>query len=259
MAITQSLLFHFPSLLLGLVVVTILVFLSVVGLVIVRRYISHQKLKMHNDIAAPIFGTIGMAYTVLLAFVVVVAWQGFDKSNQNVEQEANCLINLARDSSAFGSEFHDRVLDIAKQYGKAIVVDEWPLLAQGKGSDIAHDAFNRLFALYAEFMPQNKREEIFLAESIVKLNMLGELRRTRIFDSGQGIHPVLWMVLIVGGFVTVAFTFFFGSENHRAQVLMTSLLAALIALILYTILVMDFPFTGSMGIKPDAFRQMYKY
>ncbi|MCX5679261.1 MAG: DUF4239 domain-containing protein [Candidatus Omnitrophica bacterium] len=259
MPITQSLLLRFSSLWLGFMVVAILVSLSVAGLVIVRRYISHQKLKMHNDIAAPIFGTIGMAYTVLLAFVVVVAWQGFDKSSQNVETEANCLISVARDSNAFGGEFHDQVISLAKGYGKAVIVDEWPLLAQGKGSDNARDAFGKLFALYTAYTPQNKKEEIFLAESIMKLNELGELRRARIFDSGQGIHPVLWIVLIVGGFVTVAFTFFFGSENHRAQVLMTSLLAALIAMILYTILVLDFPFTGKMGIKSTALRQMYKY
>lgn len=259
MPITQSLLLHFPSLGLGLTIVAILVFLAVIGLIIVRRYISHQKLKMHNDIAGFIFQVIGMAYTVLLAFVVVVAWQGFDKSSQNVEAEANCLIDLARDSNAFGAEFHDRVVTLAKEYGKAVVVDEWPLLAEGKGSNIARDSFNKLFALYTVCMPQNKREEIFLNESVKKLNMLGDLRRTRVFDSGQGIHPILWMVLITGGIVTVAFTLFFGSDNHKAQILMTSLLSVLIALILYTVLVLDFPFTGSLKIEPKALYQMYKY
>lgn len=259
MPITQRLLLSFPALGLGLIMVTLLVCLSIAGLVIVRRYFSHQKLKMHNDIAGFIFQVIGMAYTVLLAFVVVVAWQGFDRSSQNVEMEANCLIDLARDSGAFGNGFHDRVLILAKEYGKAVIKDEWPLLAQGKSSDTARDSFGKLCSLYETYMPQNKREEIFFAESVTKLNELGELRRARVFDSGQGIHPILWIVLIAGGIVTVVFTFFFGSDNHRAQVLMTSLLAALIALILYTILVMDFPFTGSMSIKPDALRQMYKY
>ena len=259
MPITQSLLLHFPSLWLGAFIIAVSVVLSITGLVIVRRYISHQKLKTHNDIAAPIFGTIGMAYTVLLAFVVVVAWQGFDKSSQNAEKEANSLISLARDSGAFGSEFHGQAVALAKEYGKTVAKEEWSLLAEGKGSDKAHDAFEKLFALYTAYSPQNKREEIFLSESVINLNLLGELRRTRIFDAGQGLHPVLWAVLIVGGIFTVVFTFFFGSENHRAQIMMTSLLSALIAMILYTILVMDFPFTGKMGIKPAALHQMYKY
>lgn len=259
MLFMQKMLFIFPSIWLGTFIVVASITLSIVSLAIVRRYISHQKLKMHNDIAGPIFGTIGVAYTVVLAFVVVVAWQGFDRSSGSAEAEANYLIDLARDSSAFSSKFHNEVLLRAKEYGKAVVEDEWPLLAEGKASDNARIAFRRLFELYAEYTPQNAREEIFLAESVTKLNMVGELRRSRIFDSRQGVHPVLWVVLIAGGIITVAFTLFFGSENYRAQILMTSLLAALIAMILYTILVLDFPFTGSTGIKPDAMRQMYKY
>jgi len=259
MPITQKLLLSLSPIWLGVLIVGTSVFMSVAGLMIVRRYISHKVLKGHNDIAGAIFGTIGMAYTVLLAFVVVVAWQGFDRSSQKVETEANCLIDIARDSSAFGSEFHEHVIVLAKEYGKSVIKDEWPLLAKGEGSSHTRDAFENIFSLYTSYMPQNKREEIFLSESVKNLNMLGELRRSRIFDSKQGIHPILWMVLLAGGVVTVIFTFFFGSDNHQAQILMTSLLAALIALILYTILMLDFPFTGNVSIEPTAFCQMYKY
>ena len=64
------------------------------------------------------------------------------------------------------------------------------------------------------------------------------------------------MILLAGAVVTVVFTFFFGSDNHKAQILMTSLLTALIALIIYTILMLDFPFTGSVRIEPKTFMQV---
>ncbi len=259
MPITQKLLLSFSPIWLGVLIVGASVLMSVAGLVIVRRYISHKVLKGHNDIAGAIFNTLGVAYAVLLAFVAVVAWQNFDRSSQNVESEANCLINIARDSSAFGKEFHEQAMTLAMEYSNSVVKDEWPLLASGEGSSRTREAFEKLFSLYTVYMPQNKREEIFLSESIKNLNMLGELRRTRIFDSKQGIHPILWMILLAGAAVTVVFTFFFGSDNHQAQILMTSLLATLIALIIYTILMLDFPFTGSVSIEPTAFRQMYKY
>lgn len=89
-----------------------------------------------------------------------------------------------------------------------------------------------------------------------KMNDAGELRRQRIIDAGTGIHPVLWFVLLLGGLITVVFTFFFGSENLVAQRIMTTLLAVLIALILFTILVMDFPFTGDLSVQPTAFQQI---
>ena len=61
------------------------------------------------------------------------------------------------------------------------------------------------------------------------------------------------------GIITVIFSFFFGSENLKAQLIMTTLLAVLIVLILFTILIMDFPFSGDMAVSPDAFKQVLLY
>jgi hypothetical protein len=41
--------------------------------------------------------------------------------------------------------------------------------------------------------------------------------------------------------------------------MMTTLLSVLLALILFTILVFDFPFTGDVSISPKAFSDMLKY
>jgi high-affinity Fe2+/Pb2+ permease len=88
------------------------------------------------------------------------------------------------------------------------------------------------------------------------MNNAVEMRRQRLVDSQTGIHPSLWFVLLLGGLITVVFTFFFGSDNLAAQLIMTTLLAILIVLILFTILVMDFPFTGDLSISPDALQQV---
>jgi hypothetical protein len=52
--------------------------------------------------------------------------------------------------------------------------------------------------------------------------------------------------------VTVGFTFFFGTENLRAQALMTGALAALIFAGLLTIVAIDHPFAGTLKVGPDA-------
>lgn len=259
MPIMQKIILVCPFFGLGIIIVVASVILSVVGLVIVKRYISHQKLKTHNDIAGAIFQTLGVAYTVLLAFMVVVAWQNFDRTSLTAETEANYLVDLMEDSSAFSKDFSMKIRTASEEYAKNVINQEWPMLAEGKESPVAKESLGKISALYASYMPQNVKEEIFLAESVKKLNLLGEMRRIRIFESRQGIPALLWVVLIVGAFATITFTFFFGSDNPRAQMLMTSLLAVIIALILYTVLSLDFPFTGGIKVKPDAFREMLKY
>jgi hypothetical protein len=52
--------------------------------------------------------------------------------------------------------------------------------------------------------------------------------------------------------VTISFTFFFGTEILRAQVMMTALLAMLIFSELLIIIAIDRPFTGAVKVEPSA-------
>jgi hypothetical protein len=230
--------------------------LCVAGLVIVRRFVPHHRLKIHNDIAGPIFATSGVAYGVLLAFVVIIVWQNYDKSRINVEKEANCLVDIYYDVECFPAEFRDRVRSAIGEYADTVVNEEWQMLASGKSSLRTLRIVKKTWKLFSDYWPATDTERIFFAEAVKKLNELMELRRMRILDSKTGVEPALWFVLISGAVVTISFIFFFGSENFRAQVLMAVLLASLLSLILLTVLLFDFPFSGDVGIKPAAFQEI---
>jgi hypothetical protein len=48
----------------------------------------------------------------------------------------------------------------------------------------------------------------------------------------------------------------FGTENLHIQVMITISLAVIIAIIMFTIVELDFPFTGKMGLSSSAFQEM---
>ena len=133
------------------------------------------------------------------------------------------------------------------------------MLAKGQESANASAALRKIWALYISFEPKTEKEKIFLTESVRKLNDLREARRFRLVDAREGLHPVLWFVLLVGAVTTVSFTFFFGSDKFFIHVLMASILATIIALILLTILSFEFPFTGSVRIEPGTFEQIIHF
>lgn len=253
MAFMQYVILIIPSWILCLVILAGTIALSVVSLIVVRRLIPHHKLKQHNDVAGSIFATVGVLYAVLLAFVVVAVWQGFDKSKYNVHQEANYLVDLYRDSESFSPDFKEKVRPLFVSYAKAISREEWALMRTGKMSPDATKMTMKIRSIYAGYIPRNITEEIFFAESVRKLDQMCQLRRLRFIDSREGIHPILWFVLAIGGVVTMTFISFFGAENLKAQVIMASLLAILVGLTLFTILSMDYPFTGGISISNEAF------
>jgi hypothetical protein len=254
MSLVQTLLFNIPSWLLGFLMVTAAVFFSVVGLMIIRFYIPAHKFKVHNDVAGSIFATLGVIYAVLLAFMVIVTWQNFDQASRNVAREANYIADLYRDTAPLSAGFHEQLGPALKEYVNAIVGDEWAIQARGERSEKVQAAQQKIWDLFGEYVPVGEKEKIFFEESVRKLNEACEMRRQRLLDATSGIHSSLYFVLVAGGIITILFTLFFGTENFIPHVLMTSMLAALIALTLFTIMSMDYPFTGSVSISPAVFK-----
>jgi high-affinity Fe2+/Pb2+ permease len=55
-------------------------------------------------------------------------------------------------------------------------------------------------------------------------------------------------VLICGAVLTISFTFFFGTRNLQAQVLMTGILSLIVFMGLFVIVSINHPFTGAVHI-----------
>jgi hypothetical protein len=66
----------------------------------------------------------------------------------------------------------------------------------------------------------------------------------------------MWGVLLVGGVITIGFTFLFGTRNARAQALMTACLALIICTVLLSILALQGPFTGITRVDSEPFHQV---
>ena len=248
-----------PTVALGTIIVASAVAISIGGLMFTRRFIGIERLKIRHEISSTMFHTLGVIYAVVLAFIVIVAWENFDRIDSNVSKEANCYADLSRDANALTEPFRSQAKEAIGVYVKAVVEEEWPMLASGSRSSHTHDLFTRIWDLYLSYEPETQREEIFFTASVQKLNEAGELRTQRIMDSRSHIHTILWAVLLAGGAIIIIFSYFLISEKLRVQIVMTALFSAIIALILFTILMLDFPFASHMGIKPDAFQPILMY
>jgi hypothetical protein len=64
---------------------------------------------------------------------------------------------------------------------------------------------------------------------------------------------LMWVLLWTGGLITILFTYFFGVQSIRSQVLMTTALTALIAFVLLLIVALEQPFAGLVRITPEPF------
>ncbi len=256
MPFIQFMLFHVPTVLLGFLIIFIYIFLTTISLVIIRKYYPCNRRKSHNDIAGFIFATLGVIYAVILAFTVVVTWEQFDKADEITTKEANCIASLYQNATPFPAEFRQQIKNELTQYVSTIVSKEWPKMARGQRSSEVEEIQHKIVRLYSSFQPKAENQKIFLTESVKKMNEASEMRRLRLVYAATGIHSLLYAILIAGSFITIAFTMLFGTENYIEQLIMTASLAAMIAFALFTIIALDYPFTGTFSIEPDVFKNM---
>lgn len=256
MPVAQLILLKTPTLLLAVGALVIAIVTSIAGVLAIRRIIGAEKLKGHNDVAGPIFSTIGVIYAVLLAFIIITVWQNFDRSNANVTKEANYYADIYCHAGGLTEPVRDAVRETLEEYVKAIVNEEWPGLSSGEGNEHIQELGAQLWGLLYDYQPETEREKIFTVETLRSISNAAEVRGQRLMDARTGINPLLWVIILLGGIITVGFTFFFGSENLKVHLIMTTLLAALTVLILLAILIMDYPFTGDVSISPESFLRL---
>ena len=80
-----------PLWLLGPTIIIVGIALSLGGLYLTRRLVSHNVLKENNDAAGFVYSAVAVLYAVLLAFTIIVVWEQLDASERNVESEASTL------------------------------------------------------------------------------------------------------------------------------------------------------------------------
>ena len=81
---------------------------------------------------------------------------------------------------------------------------------------------------------------------------MSQARRERLVVADGVVPDIIWVVLFGGAILTVGFTFFFGTENLRAQCLMTGVLSIMIFAGLLIIIAIDHPFAGTVKVGPEA-------
>ncbi|MEI6034610.1 MAG: DUF4239 domain-containing protein [Verrucomicrobiae bacterium] len=256
LSVEQLLVLNLSPLFLGLACLVVPVALAYLGLLLTRRLIPNRFLSQQHDVTGAIFGTMGTIYGIFLAFIVATTWQYYSTTGANVVQEAMCLGDLYSNSMAFPQGFRDEIRQTMRDYRDALVSQEWKTLARGKSSPEATQLLNQLTDAFARHKVADASEGAFFQGSVQYLNRLKELRAARLDDSSSGLIPFLWCVLLAGAVATISFTFLFAPENIHAQAFMAMLLTGVICLTLYTIVNLDFPFSGLVAISPEPLKKL---
>src|SRR5215472_2425261 len=112
-----------------------LAIIAVIGTVLlefaVRRFVSPTVRLAHNETAAAIFSIIGVTYAVLLAFVAMLAWEGFNKAKSAAYVEAVQVMDVFQAANNLSEPARTNLIAGLKRYTASVIATEWPAQAEG--------------------------------------------------------------------------------------------------------------------------------
>lgn len=221
-----------------------------VGLQLLTRWrFGVDLLAGNHEVAGFKYAVVGVAYAVLLAFVVVSVWNEFERIQRSVEAEAERFYNLYRTSYNFPESAGKPIRDALIAYAVKVRDQDWPEMKQGRrGSASAADAYTRLSFMVGQTKPENLGLLPSVTHAIDLLQQTADFRLERLSDVGGHVTPVIWWVLVLGGIITLAYPAFFATKSVGAQVLMTGGLAAIIGGTFFLTIVLNYPFSGPDGV-----------
>src|SRR3984957_2518860 len=234
-----------------------LVIAAVVGTMLleiaVRRFVSAEFRRQHNDIAAAILSIIGVAYAVLLAFVATLAWEDFNKAKAASHSEAAVILDVFDAANGLANTARADLIDRLRRYTRTVITVEWPAQAEGHADRAGDTYLADLHRLALGLQPSDQAQGNLHALLLQSLARLHDAREERLLAAETTIPGIVWIVVIVGGTITIVFGSFLGAPSVRMQLAMSAMLAVSGVLVLVLIIALSNPFRGDFRVSTAPF------
>ena len=218
-----------------------------------HQFLSVELRRRHNDVAAAIFSVIGVTFAVLLAFVAMLAWDGFNKAKAAAYAEAALVLDVYNVSVGFAGPETPPMRDDIIGYLETVVRVEWPAQAEGRIVDRGTAYLERLNRIATGLKPSGVADGNLHALLLQSLTRLWDARQQRLLAAETTIPAVVWIVTLVGGGLTIAFSSFLGVPSLGMHLAMSAALAISGALVLILIIALSNPFRGDFRVSTLPF------
>lgn len=220
----------------------------------------HYRIRQsHNDVIASIFNKAGAILGIIIAFVVVILWQEYNKSKDNASKEGTEALELYRDLTLYPNQKQaaDAINSLA-QFARLVVEDEYPAMTEMRLSPATDQSLIKLRKDIHEIIPENTRDQALYNEILRNFETLVRLRQNRLLDLDSSLPNIVWAVLITGALLIILFSILLGTEKLWLHMVLTAMLAMVLAEAFYLIIELDYPFIGCLSAKPTSYLAMLK-
>jgi len=248
-----------PSAAGAFIVCAVFVLPALVGSYLLQPYVARQ-FRGENDINTVLgflLNTFALYFGVLLALLSIAVFENHNKAEDAVVREAAALIKLYRDLRGYPEENRVELIKILHDYTDEVIGRGWTYQERGEVNPREIDIMSDFHRRVGAYDPVGAGAGIRYAATLRALDEFVEARRLRISAGGSAIPRIMWFIVLVGAFMNVMVIWMFDLKPF-SHAIIGGTLSLFVGLVIYMIAVLDRPFSGDNGVKPEPIAAIHK-
>jgi hypothetical protein len=240
---------------LAAVVIAAVTGLAVAAMLFVRRRAPEGSFFEDGDRASGVFGVLATGFSVLLGFVVFLAFTTYDASRAGAEAEALTIVQQVETAQFFAPPASRQLTGELICYARSVVYAEWPRMEDGTLGDSVNPWGIRLFRTVQGVEPRTASEQTAYDKFFDQTSDREQARLERVHGAAGVIPTPLWLVIFFTSVLIFGFMLFFADSAERAKVqaMLMGSVVAVIASMLLLLNSLDNPYHAGVGsLQPVA-------
>jgi hypothetical protein len=243
------------NILIGAVVVAVVTAFAVTAMLLVRRRAPEGSYFQDGDRASGVFGVLATGFSILLGFIVFLAFTTYDESRAGAEAESVVVTHQVQTAQFFPEPIRSELTEELVCYAQAVAGDEWEKLEDGTLGDAVNPWSVTMFETLLPVQPEDGAYQSAYDRWMDQTEARQDARNDRVHAVAGVIPAPLWIVLIFVSLLIFAFMLFFADsgEGRYTQAMLMGAVTATITTLLLLIVFFDKPFNdGIGGLQPDS-------
>ena len=243
------------NLVLGAVVVVAVTAVAVTVMLLVRRRAPEGSWFSDGDRASGVFGVLATGFSVLLGFIIFLAFESYDESRTGAETEATISVQQLQTAQFLPEDAGAALTGQLICYGRAVVGLEWDALAAGQLGDAFNPWGPVMFETIHSVQPRGYTEQSAYDRWLDQTAQREQARNDRVHGAEGVIPTPLWLVLFVISGVIFVYLLFFADpgEGPVTQGLLMGSVTVVITLLMGLLVLLDHPHGDGVGkLQPVA-------
>jgi hypothetical protein len=240
---------------LGFLVIIVVAMITVAAMLLVRRRAPEGSYFTNGDRASGVFGVLATGFSVLLGFIIFLAFQSYDDARIGAETEATIVAQQIQTAQFLPPDTAKELTGELVCYGRSVAGAEWDALNAGTLGDEINPWGAEMFRTIAQVDPKTAVQQSAYDRWMDQTVDRQQARNERVHPAAGIIPLPLWLALFLICGVIFGYMLFFADRGEGAvtQAVLMGSVTVVITLLMLLVVFFNHPHGAGVGrLQPTA-------